>query len=238
MYNVSMAYIQGVQASLAQAGIVNYANEEAASEDAAMLGQGVQEQLPIDQGGLATEGAAPQETVVIAKALEEMAEQAGSEAGVAKAKAEIVQNAVSALSGAGAGEETAKFAAEAGALGDNLVVAGYKPGYVAAGESNAKATDHDQELSNAIDNTSHREDVFHSMPGYQADEGKGYIGSEAPHPGAEGNPGQVEDLDQELSNAVSNTKDRPNYHGAPGSQSDEDKGHIGTEKLSSVLARL
>ena len=233
-----MAYIQGVQASLAQKGIVNYANEEAAIADAGMLGQGAQEQLPVDQGGLATEGAAPQETAVVAKALEEMAQQAGSEAEVAKAKAEIVQNAVGALSGAGAGEPTAKFAAEAGAPGDNNVVAGHKPGSVAAGESNVKATDHDEELSNAVNNTAHREDVFSSMPGRQADGGKGYLGSEAPHPGAEGNPGKASDLNKELSNAVSNTKDRANYHGAPGDQADEDKGHLGVEKLSSVLARL
>ena len=236
--SISMAYIQGIQSSLVENGLVRYAMEEEANADAAQLGQGM-EQMPVDQGGLAAEGAAPEETQVIAQALGEMAAEAGEQAQVASAKADIVQEAVTKVASFRK-TEFSKFAMEAKAPGDNNVIAGHKPGSIAAGESNAKKTDKDTELTNAVDNTVHREDVFHSMPGVQSDKNKGHIGSEAPHPGKTGTGAAVGDL-KELVNAMPNTRERANAHGGPGEQADEMKGEIGVEKgasLSSVLSKL
>jgi len=216
-------------------GIVNYASAEEAAGDAEALSEAIEGNLPVDRGGLASEGAAPDETEAVAQALAAMAAQGDPEEKVA-----AIREALDRLS-SGQVTKFSKFAVDSGSPGDNNVVAGHKPGHRAAGESDASSTDHDEELSNAMPNTVHREDVFHSRPGVQANRGKGAIGAEGAHPGAEGNPGQHRDHNRELSNAVPTTVERPNVHGAPGRQSDSGKGTIGVEKgasLSAILARL
>jgi len=238
-YSIPMAYIQGVQAKLLDAGVIQYPNEKIAMEDAQNLGQSLEQQTPVDQGGLATEGAAPEETQAVATALMDMAEQAGEEAQVAGAKAQIVQEAVSKVASYRP-SKFSKFSAEAGAPGDNNIVAGHKPGKIAPGESSARKEDLNKELANAMPVTAERPAYWNSKPGQQIDEGKGEIGQERDHEGRNAQGGMVPDS-RELSNAVPNTKERPNYHGGPGDQKDEDKGHVGTEKgasLSDVLARL
>jgi len=155
-----------------------------------------------------------------------MAQEAGSEAEAAKAKADIAAQAASEI-------------ANSGSMKMAEVVAGHAPGSVAAGESVAKATDHNTELANAVPNTAEREDVFSAMPGQQADENKGHIGVEEGDAPASVGVAKSTDHDKELANAVPNTAEREDVHGAPGHQADEDKGHEGTEeKQSSLLDRL
>jgi len=233
--SISSAYIKGIQATMYHQGLVNYASVEDAAGDAEALGEAIEHNLPVDRGGLAHEGADPEETAIVAQALAEMAEHEHPEAKVA-----AIRTALGSLS-EGRLTRHSKFAAESRAPGDNNVTPGHKPGHVAAGESDASGTDHDEELVNAVPNTAHRENVFHSKPGHQANAGRGQIGHEGHHPDAEGNPGQHRDHQRELSNAVPNTVARKNVHGAPGRQSDGGKGTIGTEKgasLSAILARL
>ena len=232
--NISMAYVQGVQAILANKGHLNYASEKHAMYDASELGGAIDGCLSIDRGGLATEGAAPGETDIIAHSLNKLASTQNP-----AVRQGILSEAVNGLAHMEP-VKFSKFAQEAPEPGDNNTVAGHKPGSVAAGESNVKKEDLNKELSNATPNTVDRKDYFSSMPGNQSDGGKGTIGNEGSHPDAEGKSSPVKDQ-TELSNAIPNTRERSNYHGGPGGQKDEDQGHIGTEKsaqLSNYLAKL
>jgi len=235
---ITAAYITGVQDNLRQNGIINYASEDMAQGDAAALAHGVEaggqpegeEAAPVDQGALATEGAHPAVTHIVAKALSDMAQQAGEEAQVAHAKAQIIQGAVDQISGTGELKT-------ASAPGNNNVVAGAKPGHVAKGESNAKSGDHDEELKNAMPNTAHRPDVFNPMPGKTKVKG-GAVGKEGAHPGAEGKPGLHKDLNKELKNAMPNTAKRPSVYGKPGHQANKNSGEVGNEKAASLSEYL
>lgn len=235
---ITSAYIKGVQRYMVENDLVRYASEEQAEGDAEQLGGAVEEQLPVDQGAIAQEGAAPQATHIVAQALSEMAQHAAEDAQVAGAKAEVVQNAISAIAKTG----SLKYASSPG---DNNVVAGHRPGRVAGGESSAQSSDHDEELSNAVDNTAKRQSYFNPNPGKTGLKG-GVIGKESAHPGANAQGPVSPDHDQELSNAVPNTAHRPSYHGAPG-KTDLKGGKIGNERpnngeknasLSNYLASL
>jgi hypothetical protein len=237
-YSIPTAYVQGVQAKLIDAGALSYVNEKIAMEDAQQLGTGMDDNMSVDQGGLATEGASTGETQAVAAALVDMAEQAGEEAQMASAKADIVKDAISKVASLHQDEFT-KFAEPS--PGDNNTVAGHKPGKISAGEGSAKREDLNKELTNAVPATAERPAYWNSMPGGQKDEDKGHVGVESAGVGADGQGPVSKNLNKELVNAVSNTKERPNAHGGPGHQSDEDKGHVGTEKaasLSDILSQL
>lgn len=223
---ITTAYVEGLQRCLIDNERISYENEKVAEADAAALGHGL-EQFGADMGALATEGADINAAHVIASGLCKMAEYEDEDSKVA-----IIEETLDALQEQG----VLKLAA---APGDNNVPAGHNPGRVAKGESSAKKTDHDEELSNAIPNTHKRKDVFHAHPGKTSVRG-GVIGSEKNHPDAEGRGSVSKNLDKELSNAVPNTHKRPNVHGAPGHTKTKG-GVVGSEKqasLSSYLASL
>lgn len=228
---IKRAYVLGVQDALVAGGVVKYANEEAAQADAGMLSNAM-DQYPVDEAAMATEAVSPEATAQIATAVVQMAQEAGATAEEAKAKADIAANAAAELAKSGALK-----LAEGPA--DNNVIAGSEAGSVAAGEGVAKATDKNQELATAIPNTAERPDVFSAKPGQQADKDKGHIGVEAATAPAAAGVAKGSDKNQELATAIPNTAERPNVHGAPGEQEDEDKGHIGVEeKKSSIIDRL
>jgi hypothetical protein len=228
---IKRAYILGVQDALRQAEVVKYANEEEAAADAATL-SGALDELPVDEGAMATEEVAPEATAQIATAVVQMAQEAGAEAEAAKAKADIAAQAAAEIAKTG----SLKMAE---APADNNVVAGHEAGSVAAGESTAKATDKNEELETAVPNTAERENYFSPMPGQQADGNKGHVGTEANDAPPATPAGKSTDKNEELATSVPNTSEREDVHGAPGHQADADKGHIGTEeKQSSLLDRL
>lgn len=229
---IKRAYVLGVRDALIERGVVKYATEEEANQDAGIMSEAL-EQAPVGGEEMAEDEVQPEATATIAAAVVNMAQEAGQQAEAAKAKADIAADAAAELAKTGA----LKIAAAA--PGDDNVVAGHNPGSVAAGESSAKADDHKKELASAVPNTAEREDYFGS-PGHQADEDEGHIGDEGLQPDAEGTPGiaGLRDLNKELASAVPNTADREDYHGGPGEQADEGKGTIGTEKISNLYDRL
>ena len=226
---IATAYVVGVRNCMLERDVLAYENEKVAEADAAALGYAL-EQLGGNEGVLATDGATPEVTDTIAIALSKMAECDDEQEKIAH-----IEEAV---------EEISKLAGLE--PGDNLVSSGLKPGKVARGESSARKTDKDEELSNAVANTAKRPDVFSPKPGKTGLKG-GTIGSEKGHPDADAQGAVHRDLDKELSNAVSNTAHRPNVYGKPGKTATKG-GTIGSEKdhpklekqasLSDFLARL
>lgn len=224
---IKRSYVLGVQDALVAAGVVKYANEEAAQADAAILGDAL-DQLPVDEAALATEDVAPEATAQLAAAVVNMAQEAGATADEAKAKAEIAAQAATELAKSG----SLKFA-------EGDPVAGSDAGTVAAGENVAKNTDLNKELATAVPNTAEREDYFSPTPGQQADEGKGQIGTEEDVTPLQALSAKLTDLNSELATAVPNTSEREDVYGPAGAQADAGKGVVGTEeKQSSLLARL
>lgn len=222
-------YVEGVQRALWEADYVGYESEKTAAEDAAALGGAMEEHLPEGQGEVAAEGAPPEATKVVAQALQQMAQQAGSDAQVAHAKAEIVQNAISALAEGGA----MKTAAVSG-----NTVAGHNPGRVAKGESSARSTDMKRRLANQVPDDENRKSVFSPMPGKTSLKGP-MIGKESAHPMAQGKGGQVRD-GKTLANAMDDDQHRTTGYGAPGRTSLKAPMQ-GAEKKASLadyLARL
>lgn len=241
-YSIATAYVQGIQSSMYNKGLLNYASEQAAAVDAQVLGSAIEEKVACDLGGLATEGASLRETEAIADTLLALTKTAN-----VNEKNDIIHNCISSLPLLEK-DAHSKFAEEgdkdsAGKPADNNVVAGHASGSLAAGEENAKKDDLNKELSNAVTNTADRPSYFNSLPGQQADKDKGHVGVERNHEGADAQGAVSPNLNKELSNAVPNTATRANDHGAPGKQKDADKGHVGTEKaasttLSNLLAQL
>lgn len=223
---ITTAYVRGVQRCMLENEVLAYDNEKVAEADAEAIAHGLAS-LDGNEGVLATDGADLGVTDTIAIALSKMSETDDSNEKIA-----CIDEMLEKLSES--------------APGDNNVVAGAKPGKVAKGESSAKKTDHDEELSNAVDNTAHRPNVFNAHPGKTGVKG-GTIGSEKSHPGANGQGPVAKDHDKELSNAVPNTAHRPNVHGKPGHTATKG-GTVGKEsaqpkhekkaELSDFLARL
>ena len=223
---ITTAYVEGLQRCLLDNGRLGYESEKVAEADAAALGHGL-ELLGTDMGSLATEGADINAAHVIASGLCKMAEYDDEESKVA-----IIEETLGALQDQG-------LLKTSSSSGDNNVVSGHNPGRVARGERSARHSDHDEELSNAVHNTAHRNSVFHPSPGKTSVRG-GTIGAEKGAPGANSQGPVSKNLDKELSNAVPNTHRRPNVHGKPGHTATKG-GVIGAEKqasLSSFLASL
>jgi hypothetical protein len=154
-----------------------------------------------------------------------MAAQAGEEASVAKAKAEIIENAAIEMAG---NEKVASV----------LIVSGQGKGSPTATDSKEPGKpvhENATEVPTDAERTSER-----TAPGTQADAGKGVMGLE----GAEKKlPATNEQgMKEQISNQVDNDAERMHPTTAPGTEADKDKGHVGTEeareKISHILAEL
>lgn len=226
---IATAYVVGVRNCMIDRGVLAYENEKVAEADAEALGHAF-EQLGGDEGTLATDGATPEVTDTIAIALSKMSSTDDEQEKIAHIEEAI--EGVTKLAGL--------------EPGNNNTVAGLKPGSVAKGETDAKKTDKNEELSNSVDNTAKRPNVFSPSPGKTGVKG-GTIGSEKGAVGANGQGPVAKDLGKELSNAVPATVKRPNYYGKPGKTGTKG-GTIGSEReqpkhekqasLSDFLARL
>ena len=235
---VLRSYISGVQQYLHDAGYIKYANEMAAEVDNAALAGGLEAKVPellanagaspvaIDNQALASEGMPPEINATVAKAIAEMAAQVGEDAQIAKAKAEIIENAALEMA------SNEKVAAV-------LIVSGQGAGSPTATDSKepGKAVyENDTEVPTDAERTSER-----TSPGQVADAGKGMMGLEGAEkkPATENKPGKdVYENDTEV------PTDATRMHGttAPGTEEDKDKGAIGSEeareKISHILREL
>ncbi len=241
---VLRSYISGVQNYLNGAGYVKYANEEAAEIDNAALAAGLENKVPallqehggeempeglaMDNEAIATEGMPAEMNAPIAKAVAEMAAQAGEEAEVAKAKAAIIENAAVEMASS---EKVASV----------IVVTGQGKG-TAAGttapvvEAGAPAVGHDPETD--VARTSER-----AAPGTVADLGKGMLGTEEvkPAPAAVASP-VVEAGAPDIGHSPETDVARTSPVVPAGTEADQGKGMVGTEdvreKISHILAEL
>ena len=201
-------YITGIQHALIDHGAVKYASEYDASLDVEILAEALDENIPVDQGALASEGADVHSTATIATALIEMSEKTASD------KADVVH------------EFLQKLAFEQ--------VAGGAPGRVAPGESSARNTDHKKRLVNQITDDEHRATGFKSTPG-KSSVGGGTVGKESGHSVSRN---KVKEKIRALANQMNDNAHRPNYHGKAGHQAQEDTGHLGSEKAASLTEYL
>lgn len=235
---VLRSYISGVQQYLHDAGHIKYANEQAAEVDNAALAGGLESKVPellegagapagisMNNEAMASEGMPPEINATVAKAVAEMAAQVGEDAQVAKAKAEIIENAAVEMAG---NEKVASV----------LVVSGQGKGSPVANDSKeaGKAPqENSTEVPTDAERTSER-----TSPGTQADAGKGMMGLE----GSEKKP-VVENKDgmkDEISSQVPSDATRVHATTAPGTEEDKNKGEIGSEeareKISHILDEL
>lgn len=205
---ITSSYVSGIQAALIEHGAVKYASEDDANFDAELLGEAIDENIPVDQASLASEGADTSSTARIAEALIELSEK------TAEDKADVV------------GEFLSKLAAE--------TVAGGAPGKVAPGESSAKKSDLKKRLSNQVEDDEHRATGFKSTPGHTSVKG-GTVGHESGHGVTRQ---KVKEKIKALATQVADDAHRSTHHGAPGHQADSGKGRIGTEKAASLTEYL
>lgn len=213
---ITTSYVSGIQLALAEQGAVKYASEEEAAFDAEIIGEAIDENLPVDQASLATEGADAHSTAKIAEALIELNGQSSEEK-----VAEIISDFLNKIAAA--------------APGDNNVVAGHAPGRVAPGEASAKKTDDDPHMATALKTDIHRDTGFSPSPGKSKIHG-GTIGTEKGHAVARH---AVKDKIKAMVTAMADNAHRAEHHGKPGHQADKGKGAQGQEtKLSEYLASL
>ena len=231
---VLRSYISGVQQSLHAAGHVKYANEQAAEVDNAALAQGISQQVPqmleaagsppvaMNNEAIAAEGMPPEVNAPIVKAVAEMAAQAGDEAEVAKAKADIIENAAVEMA------STEKIASV-------LVVAGQGEGTPAAQTLSGKEETIANQVPNDGDRTSPR-----TKPGTVADAGKGMQGTETTVTPLPVTP--VANKPETAAAQIANDNARVHPTTAPGKEEDQGKGMQGEEvvreKISHILRHL
>ena len=231
---VLRSYISGVQRSLHDAGYVKYANEQAAEIDNAALAQGLESQVPallqgagappvaMNNEAIASEGMPPEVNAPVVKAVAEMAAQVGDEAQIAKAKADIIENAAVEMA------STEKVAAI-------LVVSGQGEGTVAGNAVPGKQEEAAAQVPNDGDRTSPR-----TAPGTVADAGKGMQGSEEKQKELAVDP--VANKPETAAAQIANDNSRVHPTTAPGKEEDQGKGMQGEEivreKISHILKHL
>ena len=231
---VLRSYISGVQQSLHAAGHIKYANEQMAEVDNAALAQGLEQQVPqilegagappvaMNNEAIASEGMPPEVNAPVVKAIAEMAAQAGDEAQVAQAKAEIIENAAVEMA------STEKVASI-------LVVSGQGEGTPAAQTLTGKEEQIANQVANDGDRTSPR-----TSPGTVADAGKGMQGSEEKVKELPVDP--VANKPEQAAAQIANDGNRVHPTTAPGKEEDQGKGMQGEEvvreKISHILQYL
>ena len=231
---VLRSYISGVQQYLNDAGYVKYASEGAAEVDNAALAAGLENKIPavlegagappvaLNNEAIATEGMAPELNATVAKAVAEMAHQVGEDAEIAKAKAEIIENAAVEMA---SNEKVASV----------LIVAGQGKGTPAA----ETVTGKDDEIASQVptDATRTSERV---KPGTEADAGKGMMGVETKGEKPVVTPAPT--MEEKLTNQIDNDANRVHPTTAPGKEEDAGKGMMGEEvvreKVSHILEAL
>ena len=233
---VLRSYISGVQQYLTDAGYVKYANEQLAEVDNAALSAGLENKVPqlLEQGGapateldneaIATGGVPAEVNAPIAKAVAEMAAQVGEEAQVAKAKADIIEQAALEIA------STEKVASV-------LIVSGQGKGSATATASQEQGKS--EQIATQVDNDATRTSE-RAAPGTEADQGKGMLGLEG---GEKTIPFQKEDgKSEQIATQVDNDATRTHSTTAPGTEEDQGKGMLGEEttreKVSHILAQL
>ena len=231
---VFKSYLSGVQKSLVDAGIVKYASEEDAVVDNEALAAGIENNVPqllegagapeteLDNEAIAEEGLPEEVNLPVVKAIAEMAAQVGEEAQVAKAKAEIIENAAVEMA------STEKVASI-------LVVSGQGEGTPAAQTLTGKEEQIANQVANDGDRTSPR-----TSPGTVADAGKGMQGSEEKVKELPVDP--VANKPEQAAAQIANDGNRVHPTTAPGKEEDQGKGMQGEEvvreKISHILQYL
>lgn len=225
---VLRSYISGVQQYLSDAGYVKYANEAAAEIDNAALAGGLEQQVPahlaaagapevaFSGDAMATEGMPAELNAPIAKAVAEMAAQAGEEAEVAKAKAAIIENAAVEMAG------NQKLASV-------IVVSGQGKGTVAGQTSESKEEQEASQVDNDASRTAER-----VAPGTQADEDKGIQGEEKVTPLPK--PASAATKVEQEATQIDNDTNRVHPSTAPGTEQDAGKGMMGEEQVREKIS--
>jgi len=233
---VLRSYISGVQQYLADAGHIKYAMEGAAEVDNAALSAGLEAKVPqmiqgaggpetqMNSEAIATEGMPAELNAPVAKAIAEMAAQAGEEAQVAQAKAKII-------------EQAAVEMASSEKIASVLIVSGQGKGTVNNSSNNESGKD--EQIATQVDNDAER--TSPRVPqGTCDDKGKGMQGLE----GSEKTiPFQKEDgKSEQIATQVDNDATRAHATTAPGTEADKGKGMLGEEqsreKVSHILSLL
>jgi len=233
---VLRSYISGVQQYLNDAGHIKYAMEADAEVDNAALSAGLEAKVPamlesagapglaLNNEAIASEGMPAELNATVAKAVAEMAAQVGEDASIAKAKAEIIENAAMDMAG---NEKVASV----------LIVAGQGKGTVVSTDSKESGMKEDiaTQVPNDVDRTSERK-----VPGTQEDAGKGMLGLEG---GEKKLPFVKEDgMKEEIATQVPNDATRMHSTVAAGTEEDAGKGMQGVEttreKISHILSAL